>query len=227
MRITGLLTAFSLATAACFLPATTANAASSDAVPQATSEDVAAFEQQLIDDNDPQLAAFEALTPEQQSDVVTAVHSADPSDLPYVETTSTQSVVSSPTQSAFGALATSRNSMGITALAAATTYEVTSTSTYYQGAFGIHIGSFKQIFRYQTGNNKVLKVHTCSGVYSGFSGFVSVDQSTDFYLSSGMGYCYTIYTGSLIYKGLGIKLNKEQALIVNGPGIYDRWLQNI
>lgn len=195
----------------------------------ASSSDVAAFESHLDRSSVPQkdLAAYDALTTEQKAQFVAAASSADPVSLPGVISTPTTTITRTPV------LTTGKNllSNSLTAASAITpyytVYNVTATWQYNMKLFGITLGYWKQIFRYQTGNAQVLTTQSCSGTFTGFSGLWAISVANERWVASGRGYCISTFTGSLVYKGSSVSSNKEMGLITDGAGIVNEYLINI
>lgn len=113
------------------------------------------------------------------------------------------------------------------ATARAATYDVTANYRVNADFLGIRLGYFHQTFRYVTGSGVVLKANSCSGTWTGFSGFWAVSQSDSKWVSGGRGYCETIFTGHVLYKGSNVSMNKRMLQVVNGPGIVSQSLNNI
>ncbi|MCE4027255.1 hypothetical protein LXM50_14870 [Microbacterium sp. Au-Mic1] len=92
---------------------------------------------------------------------------------------------------------------------------------------GIVLGYFNQDFYYVTGSGVVQDVKSCTGTWTGFSGFWSVSKNDSMWVQSGQGYCKTIFTGSVFYEGSNVQMNKEMMTITNGPGVVEKHLYNI
>lgn len=201
----------------------------SDSIPEAPPATVQMFESQILtsEASAKQLAEYDALTDQQKAQLVAALTSEDPLSAPGMVATSTESTTRVPV----GASPFSQNSAKsgpVAPMAAATVYNVTSTSRIDVKWFGLFtVGYFKQIFRYQTDAVRVLSTQSCSGTYSGTGGLLVVSASTSFWTASNKGTCITIYEGSMFYKGSSAYIHKEMGMVVNGQRIESRWLRNI
>lgn len=157
-----------------------------------------------------EIEKFEDLSATEKEQFVTVLTSEDPFAAGGIELTEESSTTQAP------------NSM-----ARATTYDVTANYRVNADFLGIRLGYFHQTFRYVTGSGVVLKANSCSGTWTGFSGFWAVSQSNSKWVSGGRGYCETIFTGHVLYKGSNVSMNKRMLQIVNGPGIVSQSLNNI
>ena len=134
-----------------------------------------AFEEHLEVENVPDsyVDKFEALTEEQQAQFVAVLTSGD-LDQPGVETTeSTETVVEPAGKGLVRSTGTTRNQT-----LNFTIYNVTSTYSVDSVLFGISLGYWKQVYKYQTGNNIVQASLQCTGTWTGFSRLL-VDQLVD------------------------------------------------
>jgi hypothetical protein len=200
------------------MSATAAHATDGDV----TDAQVAQFEQILdAKASDTVREQYESLSTAEQKHVVSILTSPDPFSSPDAEVVTSTSLTRTPT------LAKAKSTESGSAAAAATTYDVTATYTVDFVILGIAFGYFKQVFRYQTGSNRVLKTYSCNGTFTGFSFIWAISTSNNRWVASGKGYCETIFTGHAVYKGSNLSTHKQMLTVTNGPGIVSRTLKNV
>ncbi|MBO9556461.1 hypothetical protein [Cellulomonas sp.] len=204
-----------LVTATTLASAGAASAAETDSGPQGTSlldvltvHDVDAAPVQAAS-----RAAYDALTPAQQAEFDAVLASEDPASQPGVTTSYSESTAKTV---ALGVLKPAGVSPNITV------YNVTYTWTATTRFLGVPVGYFKQVFKYQTGNNVVLTTQYCNASFEGFSGPWAMSVSNTHYVASGQGHCISDFTLSAVYKGSNISMQKQMWVITNGPGLVDR-----
>lgn len=112
---------------------------------------------------------------------------------------------------------------------AARYWNVTSTSRFDFKILGIKLGHWKQEYGYKTksGRYAIVSSDWCNGWWTGFAGFWNISSRTNHYKSGSFGYCKTLHTGSLVYKGAFITMNKEHGQKVAGPDWISAWLKNV
>lgn len=205
--------------------------AATDQPAQASAEAVAQFEKSLADapaDLQDEVAKYQALTDEQKAELVAVVLSGDfdAPNVEIVETAATDTVQAKPTGLA------GRGGSGLGGGKSGSTldfkvYDVTSTWTLKVYVAGVEIGYFRQVYKYQTGNNIVQKDYSCSGTYTGFAGFWNVSKSDSHWVSGGRGYCDTNFNLSVVYKGSAFQMNKRMSIVVGGSGTISKSMVNI
>ena len=95
----------------------------------------------------------------------------------------------------------------------------TAKSTIDFKIFGVKLGHWAQEYGYttRTGQYSIVSSDWCKGWWSGFAGFWNVSSSTNHYKSGSFGYCKTLHTGSVVFEGSFIQVNKEHGQKVAGP----------
>ncbi len=139
------------------------------------------------------VAKYEALTEEQQAQLVAVLTSPDPTSQPGVEIVESRTVTSAPVRSA---LAGPSRSQSLNAA-------VDRTPDWRIDAkmFGITIGYFRQVFNYQTSSTAVVSSQKCRGTWTGFAGFWNISQVNTHYVTNGLGHCYTDFDLDVVFKG--------------------------
>lgn len=189
---------------------------------EATASAVADFEAtELPQAPADEAAKYESLTDEQKAELVAVVTSGDLTSHPDIVVEESSDIAMTPSKS--NALrGTSRSSQ-----LNYQTYDVTATGSFDYVLFGVSVGYWKQVYKYQTGNNRVLKDYSCRGTFTGFSGALAISPQDTHYVSGGYGHCSTLYVGHLVYKGSTITINKELYQKVAGYGRVEGWLRNV
>lgn len=106
-------------------------------------------------------------------------------------------------------------------------YTVYNVHSYYNVSdtiFGKTIDHSRLDYRYQTGNNRVLRDQSCSYSFSGLSWGMGIVSSTHHYASGGRGHCWAIID---INEYDINHVSQRQQMDVNGPGIYRKYLKVI
>lgn len=106
---------------------------------------------------------------------------------------------------------------------------MTTTSTIDFKILGVKLGHWSQEYGYttRTGQYSIVSSDWCNGWWSGFAGFWNVSSSTNHYKSGNFGYCNTLHTGSVVFKGSFFQVNKEHGQQVAGPSRVTYWLINV
>lgn len=182
------------------------------------------FKEHLEDEGvaDSYADTFDSLSEMQQAQFVAVLTSGD-LDQPGVEATESTDIEIEPAGTSGSLLnGSSRNQSLKFAI-----YNVTSTISIDAKLFGLSLGYWKQVYKYRTGNKIVQYSDQCNGTWTGFSGFWAVSASTTHYKSGAYGHCTTIYTGSVVYKGSNVQVNKEYYQKVGGAGRLTWSMKNI
>ncbi|QNA91402.1 MULTISPECIES: hypothetical protein [unclassified Microbacterium] len=107
-------------------------------------------------------------------------------------------------------------------------YNVTASYVVEQRILGVLITKLSQTFKYVTGSGVVLRTSSCTAAALNYNFTVVLSSSVSHYmLAGGMAECDIVWRGYIAYKGSGIQIDKIQSLVVNGPGVVSRSLQNI
>lgn len=108
-------------------------------------------------------------------------------------------------------------------------WNVVSTSQVDMKVLGVKLGHWRQEYGYttKTGQYSIVSSDWCSGWWTGFAGLWNISTSTNHYKSGDFGICKSLHTGSLVFKGSFIQVNKEHGQQVAGPYRIRWWLQNV
>ncbi|MFS0703142.1 hypothetical protein AB6N23_01335 [Cellulomonas sp. 179-A 9B4 NHS] len=175
---------------------------------------VAEFEQHLESEGSASdVATYEALTEEQQAQLVAVLTSPDPTSQPGVEIVESRTVTSAPARSA---LAGPSRSHSLNAVDRTSDWRIDAKM------FGITIGYFRQVFNYQTSSTAVVSSQKCRGTWTGFAGFWNISQVNSHYVTNGFGHCYTDFDLDVVFKGAAGGMNKEMYTKTSRYGM-DAW----
>ncbi|MCA1306951.1 hypothetical protein LC082_08570 [Microbacterium esteraromaticum] len=196
-------------------------AASSEAATELTKfEELSASDQQKLVDYllDPEVsAAFEYTA---QTGESVSIENGDVQTSVDVETVSAPAT----TNASVGSGLSAQSSVA----AARTEYNVTANYVVEQRILGVLITKLSQRFKYVTGNGVVLRTSSCTAAALNFNFTVALDSSVSYYmLAGGKAQCDIVWKGYIAYKGSGIRIDKIQSMVVNGPGVVSRTLRNV